>query len=164
MQDRKPNEAFEVEAALIDFVGLMDLTNLVSGRHSRAVGPMTIPEVIAAYDAPEIDIEELAIIVILNRLYQRGMSQDQLFKVTSGNWVLGKRREKADYVFAVANGLVRQVYRVEKWYPVKEDSTKTKERWRFEGHIAEDLQHYINGSVRHYVTPGAQNPIKYVNC
>lgn len=159
-------EAFEVEAALIDIVGLADLTNKVSGHHSHDRGPMTIPDVIASYDAREIEIKEPSIIIVINQLYQRGMSQDELFRVTSGNWVIGKRREKAQYAFAVANSLVRQVYRIENWYLVTDSHAKTRERWRFEGHIAEEekLQSYVNGSIRRYITQGAQNPIKYVNC
>ena len=115
-------------------------------------------------DAFEIDIKEPAMIVIINQFYRENMSQDELFKAASGNWVVGERRKKVEYVFAAAHGIVRQVYRVEDWHPITDDSAKITDRWRFEGHVAEELQHYVDGSIRPYVTRGAQNPVKYVNC
>ena len=159
-------EAFEVEAALIDFVGLTDLTNRVLGHHSHDRGAMTITEVVAAYDAPQVLITEPVILVIINRLYQRGMSADDLYEVTCGNWHIGKRRNKADYVFAVSNSLIRQVYRGQRWFPVqaRNATAKIQTRWRFDGQIAPEMQHYVGGSVANYITLGAQNPIKYVNC
>ena len=41
---------------------------------------------------------------------------------------------------------------------------KIQKRWRFEGKIAEHLQHYVSGSVTDYLARGTQNPIRYVNC
>lgn len=159
-------EAFEVEAALIDLVGLHDLTNMVAGYHSRDHGPMTIPEIIAAYDAPILDIQEPALLIIINRLYRRLMTSDELYMATRGDWVIGDHRDRAKYAFAVSNGLVRQVYEIERWYPANEAVTEPKgrRRWRFDGHIANDMQHYVGGSIERYITLGAQNPIRYINC
>jgi len=159
-------EAFEVESTLIGFVGLTELTNRVQGHHSHHRGAMTITEVVAAYDAPIVTITEPVILVIVNRLYRRGMSAEDLYEVTRGNWHIGKRRDKADYVFAVSDSLIRQVYRVDRWFPVKarNAAAKIQTRWRFDGHVAPEMQHYVGCSVENYVTIGAQNPIKYVNC
>lgn len=158
-------EVFEVEAALIDFVGLPDLTNVVSGYHSRAQGPMTIAEVIAEYEAPVLDIREPVVLIKINQLYRRLMSADELYMITRGDWVVGLRRERAKYAFAVSNGLVRQVYEIERWYPVEDSDVETHtRRWCFDGHIASNMQHYVGGSIERYITRGAQNPIKYVNC
>jgi len=58
------------------------------------------------------------------------------------------------------------VYRIFRWFPVSARSSEQKiqERWRFDGEIAEEMQHYIGGSVERYLKAGAQNPVRYVNC
>lgn len=159
-------EAFEVEASLIDYIGIADLTNIVHGYHSYNRGKMTISEIIAQYDAPLIEIKEPAILIIVNQLFERGISDEKLYEITRGDWIVGERRNRAKYAFAIYNGIVRQVYEIQRWYPVTtgRDEQKTRKRWRFDGIVAKDLQHYVGGSVEKYITIGAQNPIKYVNC
>ena len=158
-------EAFEVESALIDFIGLDELTNMVRGYDSDTRGPMTISEVIALYDAPKVEIKEPALLIIVNRHYRRGMNATELYEITRGNWVVGKRREQVSYVFAVYRGIVREVYTVERWFPftARDVNQKTQQRWRFDGHVAAELQHYVGGSVEAYLSHGAQNPIRYLN-
>ncbi len=159
-------EAFEVEAALIDFIGLESLTNLVQGHNSDDRGQMTAAEVIAKYEAPEVEIVEPVILITINKLYRRGMNAEDLYDVTRGNWAIGRRREKAKYAFAVYNGIIREVYEIEKWYPAmaRREEQKRQQRWRFDGRVAIDLRHYVGGSTVRYATLGAQNPIRYVNC
>ena len=159
-------EAFEVEASLIDFIGLDDLTNIVGGHKSEQRGKMTINEVIASYDSLDIEIKESAILIIVNKLYRRGMSDDELYEITRGNWVVVKRRNKVKYAFTIYNGIVRQVFEIRDWNPVEARSSdqKTRKRWRFTGGVSDRLQHYLGGSVEGYIKKGAQNPIKYVNC
>jgi hypothetical protein len=159
-------EAFEVEASLIDFIGSEGLTNIVSGYKSNDRGQMTIAEAIATYDAPKIEIEEPVLLLIVNRRYRRGMSTEELYEITRGDWPVGLRRNKAKYAFAVCNGIVRGVYAIHRWFPVKTENPehKIRARWRFDGVVAQELQHYVGGSVETYITRGAQNPIKYVNC
>jgi uncharacterized protein len=157
-------EAFEVEASLIDFTGLEGLTNIVRGHYSDYRGPMSIKEAVIQYDAPKIEIVEPVILLIVNSLFRRDMNDDELYEITRGNWVVSKRRNKAKFAFSVYNRVVRQVYEIQQWFPVtaRSQDAKTQDRWRFDGIVAQDLQHYIGGSVEKYI--GAQNPIKYVNC
>ena len=157
-------EALEIEASLIDFIGLEGLTNIKSGHHSDYHGRMTIREAISQYNAPKIKIAEPVILITVNRLFRRGMNDEELYEITRGNWVVGERRNKAKFGFCVCNGIVRQVYEIHKWFPVKARSqnAKTQHRWRFTGVIAQDLQYYVGSNVEKYI--GAQNPIKYVNC
>ena len=157
-------EAFEVEAALIDFIDIRELTNIVVGHDSDSRGLMSITDIIAKYLAPEIDIVEPVVLITVNRLYKRNMNEDELYEITRGNWVTGTRRSKARYAFCVYNGTVRQIYEIKSWYPVKARSldAKSQNRWRFDGNVASELQHYVGGNVEKYI--GAQNPIRYVNC
>lgn len=173
-------EAFEIEAALIDFIGLSDLTNQVQGFNSDDRGKMTVAEVIAKYVAPIAEIKEPVVLITLNRLYRRGMSTEELYEITRGKWVIGARRDKARYAFAVYKGIIREVYEIDRWLAIKLDdqearrkwlpfeekeaAVKLKNRWQFEGRVAADLQHYVGSNTEKYAVVGAQNPIRYVNC
>lgn len=163
-------EAFEVEAALIDFIGLSGLTNQVQGYNSDDRGQMTVAEVISKYQAPIAEITEPVVLITVNRLYQRGMNAERLYEITRGKWVIGTRRNKAKYAFAVFKGIIREVYETECWLPapIEEHSTeggvKRTNRWQFEGKIVASLQNYVGASTEKYQALGAQNPIRYVNC
>lgn len=153
-----PECAIEVEAAFLDYVDA--LTNIAGGIGSQTRGLMTVDEVIAEFEAPNVSISEPAILIKINKLYKRGMSADVLYHATRKSWVMGERRNGAKYGFAVAFGIIRQVYRIEEWYP-SEDNPK---RWAFRGVVAPDLAHYIGGSVAKYFAKGEAFPIKYLNC
>ncbi len=153
-----PECAAEVEAALIDFFA--NLTNIAGGYHSSVRGLMTIEEVIAEYEAPPATISEAGIIVKINRLYRRGMTDDELYEVTRKRWVIGARRHNARFAFAVAGGIIRQVYVIDEWYP----SVEVPNRWEFRGHKVPELHHYIGCSVASMFKHGEAAPIKYVNC
>ena len=160
-------EALEVEAAVIDYIGLSELTNAVHGYGADARGRMTIPEVIARYEAPEVTIHEHVILITVNRLYRRGMTEEELYAITRGNWVLRESRlPEIKYALCVYDGIVRQAYRVLSWHPAqaRRAEQKHQDRWCFDGEVAAELQHYVGGSVAKYITVGAQNPIRYVNC
>lgn len=159
-------EALEVESALIDFIGLADLTNQIAGRHMDARGRMTVAEIISAYQTKSIKIVEPVLLIIVNRLFERNLSAERLYEITRGNWVLGVRRNKAVYAFAVYRGIVREVYMIHSWSQVqaRTPEQKRQSRWRFAGEVAQKLQHYVGGSVATYLKPGAQSPVKYVNC
>ena len=173
-------EAIEVEAALIDFVGLSGLTNQVQGYNSDDRGQMSVTEVIAKYKAPIVEISEPVLLITVNRYYRRGMSAEMLYEITRGRWVIGSRRNQAKYAFAVYKGIIREVYKIDRWLPapkhdseikrqwatehsIKSDAKRNK-RWEFEGETANDLSHYVGGNVEKYSKVGAQNPIRYVNC
>lgn len=153
-------EAFEVEAALIDWIGLENLDNRVLGYKADERGRMTVREIFAEYDAPKIRIAEPSILIIVNKKYYRGIGDEELYEITRQHWLVAPDRHEAEYAFAVYNGIVRQVYEIERWL----HSNAVRGRWMFDGKVADNLKHYVGGSVARYITQGAQNPIKYVNC
>lgn len=160
-------EAYEIEAALIDYIGIATLDNLVQEHYGDERGKTSIGDIFARYDSGKITITEPAILITINRLYRRGMDAHSLYEATRGNWVIGeKTRAKAQYAFAVYQGVVREVYEILEWEHVDDPNPaiKIRNRWRFEGHIATGLRHYVNGSVVDYLTQGAQNPIRILNC
>ena len=84
---------------------------------------------------------------------------------------MGARRERASYAFAVFEGIVREVYKINEWFPAgTTPSTRgdlyDPERWEFVGDVAEKgiRDKYILKSVDDYFSRNQQNPITYVNC
>lgn len=156
---------FEVESALIDFIGLKALTNQIRGMDTDERGQMTVQEIITKYEAPEADLDALrgqAILVIVNRLYRRDMSPDEIYQITRGSWVIGRKRKAMRYAFAVYRGVIRGVFEIHRWEPIvtSESHQKRRNRWRFEG--VPTLEHFVGQNVVKYLKPKAQNPIQYI--
>jgi hypothetical protein len=159
-------EAFEVEASAIDLLEIKKLTNIVSGHDSAERGLMSAEDAIMELRAEKIYIVEPSILFRVNTYFKYGMTPDELYEITRGNWGVGVRREKAKYAFCVYRGLVRQVYLIHRWFPVKARSKESKKqkRWRFDGEISEELSHYIGGEVGHYAKKGSRTVFRYLNC
>lgn len=150
-------EAIEVESALIDFIGLENLLNRVLGYKADERGQMTVDEIIIQYNAPKIEITEPSILLVVNKNFYRGISENKLYEITRKYWNVAPQKHNAKYAFAVCNGVVRQVYEIEKWYR----SPSSPGKLIFKGKIADNMQHYINGNVTNYL---AFSVLKYVNC
>lgn len=155
--------AFEIEASLIDFVGMNNLSNLQGGHYSSDYGLKTADEISAMYEAEELSTTEPIMLININRLYRRDMIDTELYDATRKSWVVGSRKEKAQYAIATYRGLTREVYKIEEWYPIE---VKGKTRWGFNGakaskEIRDKLRYK---SIASFFSKGAANPIKYLNC
>ena len=165
--------AFRVEAAVIDALGLGSLTNQVSGWRSLEVGRMSLDELVGFYAAKPARIEHPVLLIRINQLYRRGMSDTELYEATRGIWRIGPRRNGVQYAFSVFHGLVREVYAVRAWHPACTLRYETRDlserdtsgRWEFEGTVAaKDIQRaYLHKSVHQYLRRGNQSPTVYVN-
>lgn len=165
------SQAKLVESAVIDLLGKTKLTNKVSGNHASSYGRITSRELINMLEAKPIKIRHKAILITINQLYRSDMTPLELYEATRGIWKIGPRRNQAEFVIAVYQGVVREVYRIYHWYPAgtleyqTRDSTeftspKNRKRWEFSGKVADDIrEEYVGYSVG----PGGQNPIRYVN-
>lgn len=58
--------AFDIESSLIDFIGLGERVNVVSGNKSNSHGQMNISEMAALFDAPIIEITKPRILISVN--------------------------------------------------------------------------------------------------
>lgn len=155
-------EAFEIEAALIDFVGIENLTNSVKGHHTER-GKISCKELDVLFGAEEVEIVDNILVIKINTLYRTGMSTEKLYEATRKSWVLSKERvETVDYVFSVYSGIVREVFRPTKWYKVKTDTGK--DRLAFEGERAEKSirDRYLYKSINKYLEKDNANPLKYI--
>lgn len=167
-----PEAALKVEAAAIDLLGLPQLTNAVHG-HGTQYGRLPLGEVVAHYTKRKANIREPAILIRINKAYRYGMSDVELYDATRSAWRVGERSRRAEYAFAVFEGVVREVYRITGWvrggstFNVRHDGRPHRRpgRWEFIGTLAEQplRQRYINRYVGDRFRAGAQNPIAYVN-
>lgn len=150
------DQSFEIESACIDLLGLDYLTNEVKGHNSWERGLKTVNEINQHYDAKIIEIVEPTIIININKLYKRFMTDDELYAVTKQAWKLGTKKNQANYVVASYRGLVREVYKIDNWYSIGNRSG-------FNGKIAEEdvRTKYKDQSLENYIKKGNQNPIKY---
>lgn len=158
----KEKEAFEVEAAMIDFLGRDNLSNVMGGRYSRDFGLKTAGEISAMYDAEPLDTQQPVILINLNKRYRWGITEAELYEATRKFWVLGRRRNGAKYAVPTYRGLTREVYEIAEWY-----HSDDRNRWAFNGNRVMDesiRKELIYKSIKDLFQPGAANPIKYLNC
>jgi hypothetical protein len=168
--------ALRIEAAVIDLLGLDNLTNEVRGAKSIEYGRVPLNELIFQYAAKPVNIEHKVILIRINQQFRPDMSEEELYDVTRGIWKLSPERAKeTDYAFAVFEGVVREVYEIERWrsaeeleFPTRSEDLKAdrQDRSGFEGRVAsnEIRSRYMGGLVAEYLPRSAQNPIRYVNC
>lgn len=162
-----------VEAAVIDALGLGNLANQVRGWRGTRLGRAPWSEAVAHYTKRKAIIREPAVLIRINDLYRPGMTPGELYDATRSAWKVGSQRQKARYAFAVFEGVVREVYRIEAWLPggttfaAQNDGRKRRRpgRWEFVGTLAEDSirKRYLNRYVGDRFKLGNQNPVRYVN-
>ncbi|HXH94222.1 MAG TPA: hypothetical protein VNN25_21780 [Thermoanaerobaculia bacterium] len=166
--------AFRVEAAVIDALGLDQLTNEVRGWRSIQLGRMPLRELVIYYAAKPVDVQLPALLIRINRLFRHTMSSVALYEATRGIWKLGARRTNAEFAFAVFEGVVREVFKIDSWHRAGTTEYTTRPtdgwgnstRWEFSGRQAdaEIRNQYVDRSVAAYFKKGQRSPVVYVNC
>lgn len=166
-----PSEAiFEVEATLID--AYAGLSNIAGGQGSTDRGPMHAKEIIDKFDLPVIDQDPIHKLVLINVNKFEGSSREELYHQVRFSWRINRSRaQKADYVLAVARGIILGAFEVDYWRPATKDNfpditRDDPNRSAFSGRIAADeiWDHYVGergkrlglDTLRH-----VQNPIRY---
>ncbi len=170
--DLSEKEALLVEAALIDLVNHIKpetLRNQVSG-HGVAEGIIDAIDLATALRATPLQTEVRLLIVKIDRRWTKLVSKYEaehdippadIFDAVRGDWKLSvSRANQAECVLAVARGLVRAAFVVDRWY-----DSGNEQRKRFDGRTAPDrCTDFIGQSVTGLFSRGGQNPIRYLNC
>jgi hypothetical protein len=168
---RDAKTALQVEAAVIDALGIPFLTNQVRGWGSSRWGRVPLEELIALYRRQPVQIKEPSLLIRINKLYRPQMSASELYDGTRGVWKLGPNRNLAKYAFAVFEGIVREVYEITEWLPAGSTfrsrdprGVRSPKRWEFVGRTAPDSlrRRYVNKDVSSYFKRGNQSPVIYV--
>ena len=154
--------AFAVEAALIDFVGVENLTNSVKG-HDTDKGMIDAEELQIKYGAEEFyynpdDENYPKFILIKITDYSINLQGGDIYEAVRKSWKINPNiANKYPYVLAVKNGIVRGVYQKNRW-------KKTGERAEFIGEDApeEIKQIFLYKRIpKEFVGKGSQNPFRY---
>jgi hypothetical protein len=167
--------ALRIEAAVIDALWPgKKLTNKVRGYGSLELGREPLSELEFRFAAKPVTITEPCMLIRINQLFRSDMNATALYEATRGVWTCrGKRRARARFAFAVFQGVIREVYAIQDWYPAGTLEYQTREskdvmkegRWEFSGKVDERLRAKYRGkSVASYFSKGAQLPFTYVNC
>ena len=140
----------------------IELTNLAGG-HGTSRGWRPLEAIVIEYVAKPVEIEHRVVLIRIANLFEHGMTAEALYKATREWWRMTPGRHNPQWAFAVYSGIVRAVYRIERWE--QEPPTDRKRRWAFDGiRDGEMEERYQWTDVTRYLPVGAQNPIKYVNC
>lgn len=116
--------AFEVEAAIIDAIGLEYLTNNIRG-HGIKRGRLSIQEIMNLHGAEPIcinSIDEQCIMFFINKTYSTSLDEIELYDATRQFWGVRKemveRQEEQIYKVALSiyDSVVVRVYSIIKWY------------------------------------------------
>ncbi len=171
------DEASLVESCVIDLLGLDALTNKVHGKHWKRGPKGSVEDIRVTLEAAPADITDPVIIINIAQLYRPGMSAPELYDATRHAWRVCPDRHEPDFALAVAGGIIREVYEIAQWFPAgatyrtndqhgERRHDGDEDRREFVGRIAEPAtrKRYRHRSIEAYLTKGAQNPIKYVNC
>jgi hypothetical protein len=168
-------EASRVESALIELMGVGNLTNAVRGRFSTDFPRRSLADLVMEHAAEPVDVVDPSLLIRINRQFRYGMSETALYEYTRGIWVIGERRERAKLAMAVYDGIVREVFQIESWHPAGTTSYETRDqeelgkhrqkRWEFVGRRADEpyRSRYLGKSVQGLFKPGQQSPIVGVN-
>lgn len=178
LEDEKT--ALRMESAIIDLIGINNLTNELAGYKSATFGRMSIAQVNATYQKEEVEILEPSILIRINQAFRYSMEEVELYDYTRGQWRIDPERAKSvKYAFAIYKGIIQEVYSVINWfeagetYSVRRDNKfieREKEeriegRYEFIGNIApsEIRKKYRFKSAEHYFKKGNSNPVMYLN-
>lgn len=126
-------------------------------------------------------IEEPVVAININQQYKHVVSAEDLYNSTRGIWRLNRQRaERARYAFAVYQGIIREVYKIDRWIPASKETIEywdrrssaqgkyfppavNEGRSEFIGELAPEAikKKYVGRQLpeRH-----SQNPIRYFNC
>lgn len=174
-QLRDDLEASRVESALIELMGIKNLTNIVKGRYSNNFPRRQLTDIIIENNPAPAEINDSALLIRINKQFKYGISAQELYESTRGVWVIGQRRNRANFAMAVYAGVIREVYEIDSWHRAgtteyltrdKDELAKYKlKRWEFIGKVASDSirSRYIGFSVAHLFRIGQQSPVVGVN-
>ena len=180
------NEAFASEASLINLTKLLSpqwLTNAVSGHHVNEA--ITVEDFELFYGAEALiteDIKHNVMVIKINKLYRRDMTEDELYETVRGVWRASMNTIKnnhIEYVFGVYNKLIVAVYKPDEWHyfyenvgvPAKDKAwdgdEKTKNRVYFVCNDYKKLDEagrkYLYKTISELkINMAAQNPITYI--
>lgn len=178
-------EAFASEASLINlmnYISEIPLSNIVAGHHSK--GCLSVEDIERAYGAELLSVKEIQhkiLVIKVNKLYNRNMTNREIYDVVRGVWRVNIHRvEEVEYVLGVYANLIVACYKPDRWFKVSErvkdklpnhikeqDLKNIQNRVFFEcddiDTFDENQLFYLNKSIEKWdYVQKSQNPIIYI--
>lgn len=152
--------AYEVEAALIDVYP--NLSNEIGG-HGREYGVMAVEQLNTLYSAEEADLSDFKGSLIIKITEESVIKcNNNIYEAVRKAWKLKQcllEKNTVPFVFASLAGIIKGVYKVEKWLPYHDEEG----RIFFEGTEAPELKRFINQCIpTSYREKGAASPTRYI--
>lgn len=141
--------AFEVEAAIIDAIGLENLTNEVRG-HGVDRGRLPATEVERLHGSPPVPIRSIAepcMLFFVHNSYSPTLSEQEIYDRVRQFWhkVSIQTRTAAiqPVALGVVDGVVVRAYSIAGWYPAGTTLSSrpfggAKDKWEFVGQLLKD--------------------------
>lgn len=105
--------------------------------------------------------KKLGLLLRLNKSWYEGIPADRLYEVTRAWWVMSAANaQRVARVFAVAGGIVREVYDPTEW--VHSPVEGLENRIGFNGVVASDRETYVGRDVAALFPLGSANPVRYL--
>jgi hypothetical protein len=140
--------ALEVEAAIIDAIGLENLTNEIRG-HGTKRGRLGVEAIERLYGSDPIevkDISEPCMLFFIQNSYSPTLSELEIYDCTRQFWhqVSKEKRETHEFKIALAivDSVVVRVYSIVDWFPAGSTFSTRKfdikpDKWEFVGQLLE---------------------------
>jgi hypothetical protein len=152
-----PATAESVAAAVGEALGFADRR----GGDRSPAGRASVGDLNRMYGAKPVTIDpDHRVLLIRTPSACRRGPDHQRYEMTRGWWRAGARRERAEWAFAVDEGVIQAVYRIDGWEPARAGN-----RWGFRGHRDHAMERiYLHGDVSEYLASDSPLPLYYVNC
>ena len=153
---RTVEECFEIEAAIIDTIGLENLTNAVRG-HGINRGRQTADEVERLHGSMPISVEQVqepSMLFFIGKTYSPTMGEIQLYDCTRQFWYNVSERTRTpsaengslfhQTALAVVDSVVVRAYQIARWFSAgttmstREYSNVSTNKWEFVGKLVAD--------------------------
>jgi len=116
-----------------------------------------------------VNISVPAILFTINRTFRDNMSANEMYEATRGVWVLDRKRaEKAQFVMAVKDGVVKEVYVPERWMDAGTQAYSSRDATKFDKGRSEFSGPLASNEIRNryreqWVGKRGRNPVRYEN-
>ena len=157
------DSALDIESALIDAIGVEQLTNTIRG-HGADFGRISALELNQQLGGKRLDVTDIRVSAILIYSHQSQKAGLNIYDATRGNWPVNKdtREEeekdgklKRRYAFAMHHSVILEIYEILKWFPggttvssleFDKEYHKGRAVWEFVGKKADkpELRRYRN--------------------
>lgn len=112
---RDDEEALNVEATLIDYIGLTNLTNEQGGANSNDYGITRAESLQKEYSCESFDDKDTPPFIIIKVRQEVVDDRGSFYEACRYAWKISPQKVEERIVFCVLNGIVREVFVVEKW-------------------------------------------------